>query len=197
MAIKRKSIKPAAVKPAAKTTKSTVKANVKVAKAADAVKPTAKEAVEPRLSAVLMRAITDKLNEGFSFADITKAVKLTGKTPRPRKDESGDDEAGHSFSTTSSSKKPKKAAQFERPGREFPVSLRKLGTLSDHKDSFRESLTKVPKEFGVRMTHFNKLVRGDETGLVIDLKRRSGVWCFVALNEKNKRIYVPVETVIG
>lgn len=137
------------------------------------------------------------MNEGFSFADITKAVKLTGKSPRPRKDESGEDESGHSFAETAKNSKKKKVVQFERPGREFPVSLRKLGTLADNKDSFRESLTKVPKEFGVRMTHFNKLVHGDETGLVIDVKRRSGVWCFVALNEKKKRIYVPVETVIG
>lgn len=184
MAIKRKAVKPV------------VKA--KANKVADAVKTSAaKEVKEPLLSAALMRAITDKLNEGFSFADITKAVKLTGKSPRPRKDESGDDESGHSFAETSPKGKKKKVTQFERPGREFPVSLRKLGTLADNKDSFRESLTKVPKEFGVRMTHFNKLVHGDETGLVIDVKRRAGVWCFVALNEKKKRIYVPVETVIG
>lgn len=190
MAIKRKQVTKN-VKPVAKA-----KAKAKVSKVAEAVNQQT-EAKEPRMSAALLRAITDKLNEGFTFSDITKAVKLTGKTPRQRKDESGDDESGHSFTETSSNGKKKKVTQFERPGRDYPVSLRKQGTLADHKDSFRDSLAKVPKEFGVRMTHFNKLVHGDETGLVIDVKRRSGVWSFVALNEKNKRIYVPVETVIG
>lgn len=187
MAIKRKQV--------TKNVKPVAKAKAKVSKVAEAVNQQT-EAKEPRMSAALMRAITDKLNEGFTFSDITKAVKLTGKTPRQRKDESGDDESGHSF-TTQTSKKKQKVVQFERPGRDYPVSLRKAGTLADQKDVFRDSLAKVPKEFGVRMTHFNKLVHGDETGLVIDVKRRSGVWSFVALNEKNKRIYVPVETVIG
>lgn len=201
MAIKRKNtVKPTV---AATRPKAPKAAAPKIARAKATAKADAPEAKpEVRVSAALMKAISEKLSEGFSFSDIVKAVKLTGKAPRPRKEsETPEVESGHSFDTGKSGKAGKagktKAVQFERPGREFPVSLRKLGTLADHKATFRESLTKVPKEFGVRMTHFNKLVHGDETGLVINVVRRSGVWCFVALNAKSKRTYVPVETVIG
>lgn len=91
-----------------------------------------------------------------------------------------------------------KVVQFTRPGREFPVSLKKQKQdFATIKDGYRTALAKVPKELGVRMTHFNKVITANKTTLLVSgVRRVDGVWSFTGITADNKKANVPVESVL-
>lgn len=91
-----------------------------------------------------------------------------------------------------------KVVQFTRPGREFPVSLKKQKQdFATIKDGYRDAMAKVPKELGVRMTHFNKVITANKTTLLVSgVRRVEGVWSFTGITADNKKANVPVESVL-
>lgn len=207
MAIKRKNI--AGKKSSTKATKAETQVKLvkpkalKKVKKADADKGVNKapQAATTKLNAKAKEKLTNYLaTQGALVSTMFAAVEEHGvdrvlaalaniKPGKPAKEPK----------TTKAPKDSKaKVVQFTRPGREFPVSLKKQKQdFATIKDGYRDAMAKVPKELGVRMTHFNKVITANKVTLLVSgVRRVDGVWSFTGITADNKKANVPVESVL-
>lgn len=188
--IKRKnqSVKPARKVKAPKAVKPSIKVKApKAVKASIEVKaPKAVKAVKVTTDNTgslnkIMKAITVALDKGHSAKSILNAL-TTLDAPTNSKH----------------AKAPKSESPvFAKVTKDFGFRLKDKFDASELKATFKETLTKAPKELGIKVGMFNKLFPSSdgELFIVAGLKKSKGEWYLTGYSAAGKKAQAPINDI--